>query len=904
MNELSRRDFLEVTAAGLAASAAIPATDASAQRAVAADVSSPRSSIRLVVNGREREAQVEDRVTLAELLRDHLHLTGTKIGCDRGECGACTVLLDGAPIYACSYLAVWTAGRSVETVEGLATGERLHPLQQAFIDHDAPQCGFCTSGQLMSAKALLETNPRPSPEDVRIALTGNLCRCSNYNQYVESVVAAGAAIAPTPTNAETRTRPQTYVGRPTPRIDGVSRVSGTATYSGDVRLPGMLDARVLRSPHPHAKISRIDTGRARTLPGVKAIITHENCRVTWSSGDTRNTRYLFNNPVRFVGDAVAAIAATSAEIAEEALHLIEVDYEPLPFVLDAETAMAPDAPEVWPGGNLSPNAAGKPEPELYRRGDVAEGLQSSARVFDDHYTSAHVNNAQLERRVSVAAWEGEKLTVHASTQGISNCQRDLAADLKIPVEHVRVVCAFMGGGFGNKNQCHDFDLMAAVLSKQASAPVRLELTRKEDYVAVHGRWPTSQYYKVGVTSDGRLRAIQMRGYSGMGPYRKGSGSIAGTELYECPNVETIVHPIYTNTAVAANYRAPDYPQGVFGIESVMDHIATALQIDPLEFRLRNATRKYHDELPYTSYGLEECLRRGAEAFGWKQRWRAPATDKGVLKRGAGMAMGSFHSRVGRSSAVVKLDSSGRYSVHVGVTDVGSGAKTTMALIAADALQVSLDRITVISGDTDRCPYSVGESGSRTTNFTGFAVIEAARDLQRQIKEKGQPSGTQILIGSATPEPRIEGAARYAFAAHFVEVEVDTELGRIRILKYVAAHDSGRIVNPLTALSQVKGGVTMGIGMALHEELHYDPRTGTPLNAGYYGARVMTHQDAPEVDVLFVETEDAFGPYGAKTLGEPPIIPSVAAVANAFFNATGRRIKDLPMSRERVLDVLA
>ena len=292
--------------------------------------------LRVVVNGREREGQVEDRLTLAEFLRDELHLTGTKVGCDRGECGACTVLLDGAPIYACSYLAVWTAGRSVETVEGLAAGERLHPLQQAFIDHDAPQCGFCTSGQLMSAKALLAATPRPSEAQVRSALTGNLCRCSNYNHYVEAVVAAGAASAPASQVMQTRTPHPKHVGRPTPRIDGVSRVSGAARYSGDVRLPGMLHARVLRSPHPHARISRIQTGRALALAGVKAIITHENCRVTWSSGDTRNTRFLFNNPVRFAGDAVAAVAATSADVAEDALRLIEVDYEPLPFVLDAE----------------------------------------------------------------------------------------------------------------------------------------------------------------------------------------------------------------------------------------------------------------------------------------------------------------------------------------------------------------------------------------------------------------------------------------------------------------------------------------------------------------------------------------------------------------------------------------
>ncbi|MEO5895527.1 MAG: xanthine dehydrogenase family protein molybdopterin-binding subunit [Vicinamibacterales bacterium] len=694
------------------------------------------------------------------------------------------------------------------------------------------------------------------------------------------------------------------VGKGTPRIDAASRVSGAATYSGDIRLPNMLHARVLRSPHPHARIVAIRTAKALALPGVRGVLTHQNCRVAWSSGDSRNTRYLFNNPVRFAGDAVAAVAAINPYLAEDALHLIDVEYEELPFVLDAEAALAAGAVAVQPGGNLSPDDKGVREPETYRRGDVAQGFATSDRVFEDRFTSAHVNNAQMERRVSLAAWEGGRLTVYASTQGISNCQRDLAADLKLPVENVRVVCLFMGGGFGNKNQSHDFDLMAALLARETGAPVRIELTRKEDYVAVHGRWPTTQYYKVGVASDGRLQAIQLRGYSGMGPYRKGSGAISGPELYQCPHVETSVSPVYTNTAVAANYRAPSYPQGVFAIESLMDVIASELKIDPLDFRLKNVTRKFQDDVPYTSYGLEDCLRRGAAAFDWKTRRRSNAADQGTLKRGCGMAMASFHSRVGRSSAVIRLDGAGRYWVHVGVTDVGGGAKTTMAMIAADALEVPLEAITVVSGDTDRCPYSVGESGSRTTNFTGQAVIEAAKDLRRQLADKGRPTGDAVLIGSATPDPKIEKAVRHSFAAHFVEVEVDVELGSMRVLKYVAAHDSGRIVNPLTAASQVRGGVTMGLGMALHEQLLYDRRSGIPLNAGYYGARVMTHMDAPEIEVIFVETEDHYGPFGAKTLGEPPIIPSVAAVANAFFNATGRRIKDLPMSRERILEALA
>ena len=694
------------------------------------------------------------------------------------------------------------------------------------------------------------------------------------------------------------------VGHASPRIDAIKRVTGAANYTGDVQLPGMLYARVLRSPHPHARIRRIDVSKAEALPGVKAILTHDNCSVVWSSGDTRNKRYLFNNPVRFAGDAVAAIAAVNRHIAEDAMRLIEVDYEVLPFVLDAEEALKPGAVEIQPGGNLSPNTRGEHQPETYRRGNVEEGLRAADRVFEDRYTSVHHNNAQLEPRVSVAHWEGDNLTVYASTQGISNCRLDLAKDLQMPLEKVRVICQYMGGGFGNKNQCHDFDLMAAMLAKKAGAPVKLEFTRKEDFVAVHGRWPTKQYYKAGVKNDGTLTAIQLRGYSGMGPYRKGAGGIAGVELYRCPNIETAIHPVYTNMAVSANYRGPAYPQGVFGIESFMDHIAHELKMDPVDFRLKNLTRKYQDKTPYTSNGLEECIRRGAEAIEWKKRWHPPGAGAGPLKRGIGLAMGSFGSGLGRSSALIRLDSSGVYHLHVGVTDCGTGAKTTMAMIAAEELGVPHEKIDVVWGDTDRCPYSVGESGSRTTNYTGYAVIEAVKDLKKKIAEQGPPKGDAILTGSANSEPSLKDAARISFAAHFVEVEVDTELGGVRVVKYVAAHDSGRIVNPLTAASQVKGGATQGIGMALHEELLYDKASGVPLNAGYYGARIMTHRDAPVIDVLFVETEDAYGPFGAKTLGEPPIIPSVGAIANAIFNAIGRRIKDLPITRDKILGVLA
>jgi xanthine dehydrogenase molybdenum-binding subunit len=921
-SDFSRRSFLEATVATAVAATTRPVFTEGGPQATGPQADAvPRTTIQLTVNGTNHRVEVEDRWTLVELLRDHLGLTGTKIGCDRGECGACTVLVEAKPVYSCSQLAVWMDGRSVQTVEGLARGAQLDRLQQAFIDHDGPQCGFCTSGQIMAAYALLSRNPHPSVDDASAAMTGNLCRCANYNRYVEAVVAAGtAASAARPAHAEIASNIPALrtLGHSTPRIDAMERVTGSAKYTGDVQLPGMLYGRILRSPHPHARIRRIDTARAAALPGVKAVLTHENGSAVWGAGSisggqqynddvkkiTKHRRYTFNNPVRFVGDPVAAVAAVNRHVAEEALRLIAVDYEPLPFVLDPEEALKAGAPPIWPEGNLSPNARNELQPIASRRGNVEQAFQSSARVFEDRYSTAFVHNAQMEPRAAVASWEGPKLTVYTPTGGIANCRTDMARDLGLAPENVRVICQYMGGNFGNKNQNQDVDLIAALLAKAAAAPVKVELSRKEDFIGVHGRWPTVQYYKVGVAADGTLNGFQLRGYSGMGPYRKNSGSIGGAELYRCANVETVIHPVYTNRTVSGNFRGPEYPQGFFGIESMMDDVAAKLGMDPVEFVLKNMTRMSRDEVPYSNYTLEECIQRGAAAFDWARRWRRqPGSDPGPIKRGAGMAFMTFRSGLGRSSAVLRVDARGRYTVFVGVTDVGSGAKTTMALIAAEELGVPLSSVDVVWGDTDRCPYSVGESGSRTTIMTGYAVVEAARDLKRQVAEKGLPKGEETLVASATPNPTVTGRVRQAFGAHFVEVAVDTELGHARVTKYVAVHDSGRLMNPLTAASQIKGAAVQGISMALHEDLVYDRRSGQPLTAGYYGARIPTHRDAPEIEVIFIESDDGLGPFGAKSIGESGIILSPAAVANAVANAIGRRLKDLPITRDKILGAL-
>jgi xanthine dehydrogenase molybdenum-binding subunit len=722
------------------------------------------------------------------------------------------------------------------------------------------------------------------------------------------------------------------VGKKTPRIDAYERVTGQAQYTGDIQFPGMLYARILRSPHPHARIISIDTSKAEKLPGVKAVIHHQNAQVPWSSGGHTHRRFIFNNPVRFVGDPVAAVAATDRHIAEEALALIAVKYEKLPHVLDANEALKPDAPKISPEGNLSVGKGNFTAPISEEWGDLEKGFQEADRIFEDTYISKHVNNAQLERRVSVAKWDAGKLTVWASTQGVSNARTDIAKDFNLPLSKVRVVCKYMGAGFGNKNQAQDYDYMAAVLAKTTGQPVKVEFTREDDYVGMHGRWSSEQHYKIGVKKDGSITAVELKAVTNVGAYRKQSGNLSGTDFYQIPNFKKVINPVHTNTVVGANYRAPAYPQSVFGFASFLDQIAYELGVNPLEMFRKNRIQMYKAKTPFSSNHLEECITEGAKRIGWNEKWHNPGAMSGPKKHGMGMALGGYPFRPGLGAATIRVNPDGTAHLLVGVSDIGTGAKSTMAILAAEALGVPLNQVEVTNGDTDVTPYSVGESGSRTTSFTGPAVIAAAEDVRKQIfavaggQLKVNPEELDLrdgqvfaksnpsqklplakalsrsgeLIGRATTNPTFKGVEGKSFAAHFAEVEVDTWTGHVTITRYVAAHDSGTILNRLPAESQIKGGVMQGIGMALTEELLIDRPTAIPLNPNYRDAKVPTHLESPEVEVIFIERYDPYGPFGGKCVGEPPITPAVATIANAIFNATGKRFKELPITPDKIL----
>ncbi|MGZ8480739.1 MAG: xanthine dehydrogenase family protein molybdopterin-binding subunit, partial [Candidatus Binatia bacterium] len=608
------------------------------------------------------------------------------------------------------------------------------------------------------------------------------------------------------------------VGKRITRIDAYERVTGQAQYTGDIQLPGMLYARVLRSPHPHARILSIDTSKAEKLPGVKAIVHHENAQVPWSSGGHTHQRFIFNNPVRFVGDAVAAVAATDRHIAEDALKLIEVKYEKLPHVLDPNEALKPDAPKIAPQGNLSVGKGSFSAPIEETWGDIEQGFKEADRVFEDTYITKHVNNAQMERRVSLAKWDAGKLTVFASTQGVSNARTDIAKDFNLPLSKVRIVCKYMGGGFGNKNQAQDYDYMAAVLAKAAGQPVKLEFTREDDYIGMHGRWSSEQRYKIGVKKDGTITAVSLDAITNMGAYRKQSGNLSGTDFYQIPNFRKHIKPVHTNSVVAANYRAPAYPQSVFGFASFLDQIAHEMAINPVDMFMRNRIQKYKSKIPFTSNYLEQCIIEGSKQIGWQEKWHKAGGMGGQKKHGIGMALGGYPFRPGLGAATIRLNPDGTAHVLVGVTDIGTGAKSTMAIIAAESLGMPLNQIQLTNGDTDVTPYSVGESGSRTTPFTGPAVIAAAEDVRRQIFNlaagqlkvkaeeldlrnsevfvKADPaqklplarvvSRAGEIIGRATTNPSFKDVEGKSFSAHFAEVEVDAITGHVKITRYVAA----------------------------------------------------------------------------------------------------------------------
>jgi len=943
--------------------------------------------IHCTVNGEERIFQTSASERLLGLLRRAGYL-GVKHGCSEGTCGACTILLDGKAVQSCVLLAAQADGHSLTTIEGIGTPKAMDVLQRAFVAYGAIQCGFCTPGMIVAARALLDRNPNPSEDEVREALAGVLCRCTGYVKPVEAVLAAarelrGEELAPERLSAKTDVdleeapagvmaswpegHPPHVVGKSEPRVDGVKLATGRATFTDDLQMPDMLYARLLQSPYAHARIRRIDTSRAKALPGVYAVLTYEDLPAVRFV--TAGQSYPEPSPadavsldrtVRFVGDRVAAVAAESPRIAEEALGLIEVEYEILPAILDMEEAMQPGAPQIHDETDArgiydaARNLAAHLEAEA---GDPDGAFAASHLVLEREYRTQQVQQTPIENHVCVTWWdEDDRLVIRTSTQVPFHVRRILAPVLGLPPRRIRVIKPRVGGAFGVKQEILIEDICAH-LTMTTDRPVRLEYSRKEEFQSSRSRHPQIVRLRAGVAEDGTLKAMEMRVLGNTGAYgchaltvqaNTGSKTLA---LYRCQNLRFIMDAVYTNLPPAGAFRGYGVPQGLFAVESLMDELAEALDMDSIALRRKNWVQqgdvfalakalgegREGFESPVESCGLPECVEKGAEAIGWgKAALLDPARPH--IRRGQGIAcatQGSGIPGLDMGAASIKMNDDGSFNLLIGATDLGTGSDTALAQIAAEVLGAELEDIVVYSSDTDFTPFDKGAYASSTTYISGGAVKKTAEEVARQIKAvaaKMLDADPQTLCLAAravwTPDGRqvsLEEVALHSlhveeqhqimatashmsylspppYEAQFAEVEVDVETGEVRVTKLVCAVDCGFAINPASAEGQIEGGVTQALGHTICEEMVFD-EDGRLINPSFGDYHIYRAHEMPELQTILVPTYEPSGPFGAKSVAEISIDAVAPAVGNAIYAATGVRIRQIPFTPERVLEAL-
>jgi xanthine dehydrogenase YagR molybdenum-binding subunit len=985
---LNRRGFLGITGGGVAA-AGLLTIRRSAEAATPRVLGPGAVPIQLRVNGATKTVKVEPRTTLVRALREQLGLTGTKVGCDRGACGACTVHVDGAPHLACTTLALEVGDREITTIEGLAKGQTLHPVQQAFIDEDAMQCGFCTPGMLMSCAALLARDKTPDRVAIRTATSGNICRCGTYPKVFTAVMKASGqkpdegwsldtrtpketaappagtawvGIAGGATSAELRTIPENeakpwpmnaglaIVGKPAARLDGRAKVTGTAMYTADVQLPGMLHAKRVVSPHPHAIVKRVDTKKAERLPGVKAVFVvkkQEGATLVDPSTETKGTY----PRVRYAGQCIAAVAATTPDIAEEAARLVEVDYDVQPAVTSLDAAMQANAPLVYParvnmGGSAGGGGAAR---DLAQRGNLRGPTQQSEGNVDAAMAAAPIKasgtfrtqvqtHSPMETHGLVADWKPDKLTVYVSTQGTATVRDELATVFDLPKPKVHVICDYMGGGFGAKFGAGHFGVVAAELSRRAKAPVRMVLDRREQHQAVGNRPGTTQNLALGVNRDGSLAAIDLVSH-GTGGIATGAGvGWAAARLYPSPAVRAKQFDVFTHAGPGAAFRAPGQPQGMFALDQLVDELAEKLGMDPLDYRDKLDVDGLGGGVVQPDRVARKMERRiGAERIGWAKRHK-PGAGKGPVKYGIGVGTSMWRRIVDMDSACeVRVGKDGSVQVRSSVMDIGTGTRTVLAMLLAEDLGLEPSQIDVKIGDT-QWPIGPSSGGSKTLVGITPAVRQATHEVKKKlfaaVGKKLGVDANDLRIGrgrvESAKDPSKNLAWKQACAAiptdeiaaiaqrpadwqgppaagyggvQFAQVAVDVETGVVRVLKIVAVQECGRLINPLAVQSQINGGIIHGISYALFEDRVLDPKTGRVLNPNLDQYKVLGSKDTPFIDIVLLDQYVGLTNTDAHGIGEPANVATASAVANAVYNAIGVRIRELPMTPRAVLAAL-
>jgi len=918
--------------------------------------------IQLTVNGKLYSVIVEPHDTLSKVLREKIQLTGTKIGCEQASCGACTVFVDGAAVQSCITPAIRVSGSVITTIEGIADGNKLHRLQEKFVEKGAVQCGYCTPGMIMTSLDFLKDNPTPTNDEIKDALSGNLCRCTGYKKIIEAVASYADeenSKKIIQENVKENSSKYKMVGQGRPYIEASKKVQGTADYADDIKIKNALYCSFLRSTHAHAKILSIDVEKAKSLEGVRAVITGKELPIKFGVLPiSQDETAMAIEKTRYIGEIVASVVADSEEIAKAACKLITVKYKPLKpfFDMIESTQDVGENEQIHAHCKFNNNIHKKAE---LRFGNQKEGLEKSDHREKVDFEFQGINHGFTEPHAATAWWDENGLTIITATQVPHYLHRYLAKVLEVPMSRVRVIKPYVGGGFGGKSDPFPHEIIISHLSRLLGQPVRTRFSREEVFLSNHGRHPTKMTVEMGISNEGLIDVLDADiiidggAYGSFGVVTSYYNGVLLQAPYKINNFGFRTRRVYTNKPQCGAMRGHGAVNSRFAVETILDRLSEKIKMDPCEMRLKNFLDS--DTLTVghyriTSNGSIESLKKVMELSEWKNKFGKLPEGHGI-----GVACGFFISgsalpihwnEYPQSVVHLKVDLDGRVLITSGASDIGQGSDTMLAIIVAEVLGISLDHIFVVAADTTLTPIDLGSYSSRVTFMAGNAAKMAAENLKEKILdaisllhqiEKSELNFHEERVFSndskvdlswleaieiatrkvgalnssgAYNSPKLGGdfkgsgaglSPSYSFGAVIAEVKVDLETGHVKVLNIWGAHDAGKAINPLAVEGQLEGSWHMGMGQAVSEQMKF--YNGLLVNGNLVDYKIPTSKDTPFIHTSIIETIDPEGPFGAKECGEGAIHPVIPAIANAIYDAAGVRVTSLPINSEEVLNNL-